>query len=137
MKQGNSNSLITDLWIAMLCVALLCAQLLPFHSHNQYTAHSDSLTDGRDRAHASIFHLSLDSSHNDHHYSSSYETISPWSNMILSISNQLSLQDVTLLWFLLFLIVIQFFYRYRPPQNQLLPDQPIYLYAPPLRAPPA
>ena len=130
------------LWIVLISIMLLCAQNLQFHVHNLDhhgpLQQHDSQIEMNDGEHGQVAmkHLSIDSSHADHHDQSVVEMdASPE-----TILNQISINGASAVLFaLIFTLVILGFYALYIPRTRSLanfvPLRRFHLF-PLLRAPP-
>lgn len=93
------------LWVALLSLALLCAQGVKLHvhslGHDHHNHHDQLLVDGH--THVSIAHLSLDDSHVDHHDQVIYESDASPDCMLTKIFNNIPLTALLTLLFVLLL----------------------------------
>jgi hypothetical protein len=133
---------ILFLWIVMISIMLLCAQNLQFHvhslAHHEPLQQHDSLIEMSNGEHGQVAmkHLSIDSSHADHHDQSVVEMdASPE-----AIIKQLSMNGaLAVLFALIFTLIILGFYALYVPRTRSLtnfvPLRRFHLF-PLLRAPP-
>jgi len=139
------------LWVALLCVALLCAQGVRLHVHSFGQEHDHVINQQHDydhtvaeakakHAHLSKIHLTTDISHIDHHDEVLSELdVNPEGFLNKSFLNKISNDNLLLAVLVtLFALLLIGFYRQRlsryQDKNMIFLKQ--YLFFPPLRAPP-
>ena len=128
-------------WIALLSVALLFASNLSFHVHDldiESTHHTDPSLSGSDVGHGHVVnkHLSIDTSHADHHDTVMVEMEATPDGMAPQSSRLTSAMDLVALFLLVF--VLSAYPPFRPRFGRIIdrpPPRRFYLI-PLLRAPP-
>lgn len=127
----------------MLSIALLFASNLSFHVHSlehgpvQHHDHGSTIAEV-EHDHVATKHLSIDTSHADHHEAVMLEIDANEGSPVRQLSNNSSTTDLYALLLLLSLLVAVY-PRFVPSFGRTVqrpPDRRFYL-SPPLRAPPA
>ena len=136
------NSSTVFVWIALLSVALLVTQNLQFHIHDldhhpgQFDHHASTIAPLVEHEHTDLMHLSIDSSHADHHDSVIVETDAGLDRIFQQLSSKAWSIDLLFICLVLLILFRQIFLR-SPIRHAcgVSPRQRFHLI-PPLRAPP-
>ena len=136
----NSSTVIV--WVALLSVAFLVTQNLQFHVHDldhdpaRSDHHASTIAQSVEHEHTNLMHLSIDSSHADHHDSVIIETGVSLERIPPQSSSKASSFDL-LVRCLVLLVLFSRLYRRATISHacDVLPRKRFHLI-PPLRAPP-
>lgn len=130
------------LWIVLLSTTILCTQNLQFHVHSldhgtdQHDDHGAAVMD-KGHGHVSIAHLSIDTSHADHHEALMFEMDASPDSIFSQLPNSGSPMDLLILLLVLFTLSAFIFYKpgTRRALDSFVPKRRFHL-TPRLRAPP-
>ena len=129
-------------WAALLSVALLVTQNLQFHVHTmdhdpvQSDHHASTIATPAEHEHTDLMHLSIDTSHADHHDSVMIETDARLDRIVQQLSSKASSIDLLALCLLLFVLGRQISRRSKIPRTSGVLTRQRFHLIPPLRAPP-
>ena len=136
------NSSTVFVWIVLLSVALLVTQNLQFHIHDldhdpgQSNHHASTIAAPVEHEHTDLMHLSIDSSHADHHDSVIVGTDAGLDRIFQQLSSKAWSIDLFFICLVLLILFRQIFQRSTIRHAcGVLPRQRFHLI-PPLRAPP-
>ena len=136
------NSSTVFVWIALLSVALLATQNLQFHIHDldhhpsQSDHHASTIAPLVEHEHTDLMHLSIDSSHADHHDSVIVETDAGLDRIFQQLSSKAWSIDLLFICLVLLILFRQIFRRSAIRHASGVSPRPRFHLIPPLRAPP-
>lgn len=133
------NKSVLFAWVILLCLALLCAQEVKLHTHNlghdHVQEHSHiSVDTSTEHSHLTPAHLSIDSSHADHHDKLVSETDITPDTVLKNISSKTIMLAI---FFFILSLLLPGYYRlsFWRRKNDTVFSKP-YKLLPLLRAPP-